>query len=35
MVEAARAYESRGLTRIVFAVHGTDATRAFEAALRA
>jgi O-acetyl-ADP-ribose deacetylase (regulator of RNase III) len=33
MVEAARAYEPRTLRRIVFAVFGDDARRAFESAL--
>ena len=35
MVEAARAHEPRGLRRVVFAVYGGEAARAFEAALRA
>jgi O-acetyl-ADP-ribose deacetylase len=33
MVEAARAHESRTLDRVVFAVYGADARRAFEEAL--
>jgi hypothetical protein len=33
MVEAVRGQEPRSLERIVFAVYGEDARRAFEAAL--
>jgi O-acetyl-ADP-ribose deacetylase len=33
MVEAVRGYEPRSLERIVFAVYGAEASRAFEAAL--
>jgi len=35
MVDAARAYESRTLERVVFAVFGEEARRAFDAAVRA
>ena len=34
MVEVARAHEPRTLRRVVFAVYGGQATRAFDAALR-
>ena len=33
MVEAARAHEPKSLERVVFAVFGDEARRAFEAAL--
>jgi O-acetyl-ADP-ribose deacetylase len=35
MVDAVRAHEPRSVQRVVFAVHGDDAERAFQAAVEA